>query len=86
MTHNLIVNYGLYKKLEFNRPTPATFKEMTKFHSDDYMDFLQRVSPEQTEEISKYQQKFNLGEDCPVWDGLYEFCALSAGGSICIYI
>lgn len=24
----------------------------------------------------------NLGEDCPVWDGLYEFCALSSGGSI----
>lgn len=57
-------------------------KEMTKFHSDDYIEFLNRISPEHTEEISKYQQKFNLGEDCPVWDGLYEFCALSAGGSI----
>jgi histone deacetylase 1/2 len=57
MTHNLIINYGLYKKLEFQRPTPATFKEMTKFHSDDYIDFLQRVTPEQTLEITKYQQK-----------------------------
>ncbi|KAI8910871.1 hypothetical protein EDD86DRAFT_203815 [Gorgonomyces haynaldii] len=82
MTHNLVVNYGLYKKMEINRPTPATFKEMTKFHSDDYIEFLYRVKPENTEEISKYQQKFNLGEDCPVWEGLYEFCALSAGGSI----
>lgn len=24
----------------------------------------------------------NLGDDCPVWEGLYEFCALSAGGSV----
>jgi histone deacetylase 1/2 len=32
-------------------------KEMTKFHSDDYISFLHRVSPEHTEEISKYQQK-----------------------------
>ena len=24
----------------------------------------------------------NVGEDCPVFDGLYEFCQLSAGGSI----
>lgn len=24
----------------------------------------------------------NLGEDCPVWDGLYEFCSLSSGGSL----
>lgn len=23
----------------------------------------------------------NVGEDCPVFDGLYEFCQLSAGGS-----
>ena len=30
---------------------------MTKFHSDDYMEFLQRVQPENVEEISKYQQK-----------------------------
>ncbi|KAH6570440.1 hypothetical protein BASA62_004357 [Batrachochytrium salamandrivorans] len=82
MTHNLVVNYGLYKKLEINRPTPATMKEMTKFHSDDYIEFLHRVQPENADEISKYQQKFNLGEDCPVWEGLYEFCALSAGGSL----
>jgi len=24
----------------------------------------------------------NVGEDCPVFDGLYEFCQLSTGGSI----
>jgi len=24
----------------------------------------------------------NVGEDCPVFDGLYDFCQLSAGGSI----
>lgn len=24
----------------------------------------------------------NVGEDCPVFDGLYEFCQLSGGGSI----
>lgn len=23
-----------------------------------------------------------MGEDCPVFDGLYEFCQLSAGGSV----
>ncbi|TPX36616.1 hypothetical protein SmJEL517_g01150 [Synchytrium microbalum] len=82
MAHNLIVNYGLYKKLEICRFTPATFREMTRFHSDDYIDFLYRVTPDNVEEVAKYQQKFNVGEDCPVFDGLFEFCALSAGGSI----
>ncbi|KAJ3408336.1 hypothetical protein HDV05_005049 [Chytridiales sp. JEL 0842] len=82
MTHNLVVNYGLHRKLEINRPTPATFMEMTKFHSDDYVDFLQRVTPENVDEVNKFQHKFNVGEDCPVFDGLFEFCALSTGGSI----
>ena len=28
----------------------------------------------------------NVGEDCPVFDGMYEFCQLSAGGSIGKYL
>jgi len=28
----------------------------------------------------------NVGEDCPVFDGLYEFCQLSTGGSIGINV
>lgn len=27
-------------------------------------------------------QRFNVGEDCPVFDGLYEFCQIYASGSI----
>ncbi|CAO3598407.1 unnamed protein product [Absidia cylindrospora] len=26
--------------------------------------------------------RFNVGEDCPVFEGLFEFCSISAGGSI----
>ncbi|KAJ3217520.1 histone deacetylase [Dinochytrium kinnereticum] len=82
MTHNLIVNYGLYKHLEINRPTAATAAEMTKFHSDDYVEFLRRVTPDNIEEVTKYQHKFNVGEDCPVFDGMFEFCSLSAAGAM----
>lgn len=82
MTHNLVINYGLYKKLEIHRPSPATVLEMTKFHTDDYIDFLKRVTPESLDDVAKHQQKFNVGEDCPVFDGLFEFCSLSSGGSI----
>jgi hypothetical protein len=33
-------------------------------------------------------QKFNVGEytDCPVFDGLYEFCATYTGIDFCIYM
>ena len=104
MAHNLVLNYGLYKKMEvyvsittwgsntqahpimaaavcrvgrwrearraektmvlsmltqrnhsrnfscpFQRPHRATFEDMTKFHSDEYVSFLRDVSPDATD-------------------------------------
>jgi hypothetical protein len=55
---------------------------MTQFHTDEYIDFLQRVTPDNMEGFAKEQTKFNVGDDCPVFDGLFEFCGISAGGSM----
>uniref|UniRef100_A0A8D9BQY6 Histone deacetylase n=1 Tax=Cacopsylla melanoneura TaxID=428564 RepID=A0A8D9BQY6_9HEMI len=82
MTHNLLLNYGLYRKMEIYRPHKATAEEMTKFHSDEYIKFLRSIRPDNMSEYNKQMQRFNVGEDCPVFDGLYEFCQLSAGGSV----
>lgn len=85
MTHSLVTAYGLQNHIEVLTPRPASFREMAKFHCDDYLDFLRRVTPEDSEEILKYQARFNVGEycpDCPVFEGVYEFCSISAGGSI----
>ncbi|KAG8919610.1 histone deacetylase [Tulasnella sp. 418] len=30
----------------------------------------------------KEQLKYNVGDDCPVFDGLFDFCSISAGGSM----
>ena len=69
MTHNLLLNYGLYRKMEVYRPHKATQDEMTKFHSDDYIKFLRSIRPDNMGEYSKLLQRFNVGEDCPVFDG-----------------
>lgn len=82
MAHNLILNYGLYRKMEIYRPHKANQEEMTKYHSDDYIRFLKNIRPDNMSEYNKQMQRFNVGEDCPVFDGLYEFCQLSAGGSV----
>lgn len=82
MTHNLLLNYGLYRKMEIYRPHPAVHEEMTRYHSDDYIRFLRTIRPDNVNEYTKLMQRFNVGEDCPVFDGMYEFCQLSAGGSI----
>ncbi|OCK85011.1 hypothetical protein K432DRAFT_422138 [Lepidopterella palustris CBS 459.81] len=82
MAHSLIMNYGLYTKMEIYRAKPASRYEMTQFHTDEYVDFLQKVTPDNMDNFSKEQGKYNVGDDCPVFDGLFEFCGISAGGSM----
>ncbi|BFZ64724.1 histone deacetylase [Saitoella coloradoensis] len=82
MAHSLIMNYGLYKKMEIYRAKPATKQEMCQFHTDEYVDFLSRVTPDNIDAFGKEQSKFNVGDDCPVFDGLFEFCGISGGGSM----
>lgn len=55
---------------------------MTQFHTDEYVDFLQKVSPDNMDNYAREQGKYNVGDDCPVFDGLFEFCGISAGGSM----
>lgn len=121
LAHSLIMNYGVYQKMEiyvsqqgpglvpsgkssfyypamrqkfstqfyefvltswFQRAKPATRHEMTQFHTDEYIDFLQKVTPDNMDSFAKEQGKYNVGDDCPVFDGLFEFCGISAGGSM----
>ncbi|KAI8808183.1 hypothetical protein BJ742DRAFT_853842 [Cladochytrium replicatum] len=84
LTHNLITSYKLHNKLEVCTPQKASFNDLTRFHSDDYIDFLKRVTPYDSYMIAKHGRRFNMTEttDCPVFDGLYELCSISAGGSI----
>uniref|UniRef100_A0A0D6QSK5 Histone deacetylase n=1 Tax=Araucaria cunninghamii TaxID=56994 RepID=A0A0D6QSK5_ARACU len=84
MAHNLIVHYGLHQRMEVCRPYLAQSKDMRKFHTDDYIKFLQNVTPDTLiqQEYARQLKRFNVGEDCPVFEGLYNFCQASAGGSI----
>ncbi|KAK6435545.1 histone deacetylase [Oleoguttula sp. CCFEE 5521] len=82
MAHDLVMNYGVFNKLEIFRARPASKLEMTQFHTDEYIDFLSKVTPESAEKYTKERTKFNVLEDCPVFDGLFEYCGISAGGSM----
>ena len=46
------------------------------------MRFLKTISPDNMAEHAKHMQRFNVGEDSPVFDGMYAFCQASSGGSI----
>ncbi|KAG6001795.1 histone deacetylase [Claviceps maximensis] len=82
LAHSLIMQYNLYLKMEIYRAKPASRGEMTQFHTDDYIDFLQKVTPDNMDSYMREQGKYNVGDDCPVFDGLFEFCGISAGGSM----
>ncbi|CAI5523102.1 unnamed protein product [Closterium sp. Naga37s-1] len=82
MTHSLLMHYGLHTKLEIFKPFPARDKDMCRFHSDDYVEFLRTVTPENQHEQLRMLKRFNVGEDCPVFDGLYQFCQTYTGGSV----
>lgn len=64
------------------RAKPAVVNEMTQFHTDEYIEFLRRVTPDNMDSYMREQTKYNVGDDCPVFDGLFEFCGISAGGSM----
>jgi len=54
---------------------------MTRFHSEDYVDFLSRVTPN-SQEFQRFYSIYNLGDDCPVFTGLFDFCKLYTGASL----
>lgn len=68
--------------MEIYRPYKCSSEEMSKYHSDDYIKFLKSIKPDNMNDYTKQMQRFNVGEDCPVFDGLYDFCQISSGGSI----
>eukprot|EP01034_Spumella_vulgaris_P032201 gene32201-39763_t len=64
------------------RPKLVSAAQLTRFHSDDYINFLRLISPDNMGDYIRQLQRFNVGEDCPVFDGLFEFCQIYASGSI----
>ena len=84
MTHQLLLSYGLYRKMEVYKPKPGSDHQMQRFHSEDYIEFLKKITPDNMKLFNAQMSKFNVGEytDCPVFDGLFEFCSMYTGCSI----
>ncbi|CAJ0902086.1 4363_t:CDS:2, partial [Entrophospora sp. SA101] len=58
MTHDLVINYNLFRKMEILTPKRASPRQMTRFHTDEYIDFLYRVTPLNVEELSQQQTRY----------------------------
>lgn len=86
MTHHLIKTYDMLDKLDMIDPNChrdiVESIDFTKFHSDEYIDFLEKVNPENMKTLTEQLIYFNIGDDCPIFDGLYDFCKIYTTGSI----
>ncbi|KAG8044449.1 hypothetical protein GUJ93_ZPchr0121g58 [Zizania palustris] len=71
----------LLDRMQVFRPHPARDRDLCRFHADDYIAFLRAVTPETQHEHIRSLKRFNVGEDCPVFDGLYTYCQTYAGAS-----
>lgn len=97
------------KGMQVFRPKRATTGDMTRFHSDEYIELLEQVTPETSDQLTgngarceyPYVQYSRnraspsrrvltilglTGSDCPAFEGVFEFCSISAGGSIGQYL
>lgn len=89
LTNCLVMSYGLHEKMTVYSPRPATKSELAMFHTEEYVDFLSKVTPENASSIDEATRRLhNVASDngnngdCPTFAGIYEFCSTYTGSSL----
>ncbi|ODQ64810.1 histone deacetylase [Nadsonia fulvescens var. elongata DSM 6958] len=82
LTDHLVTSYGMNDKMDIYRPRPATETEIGAFHDDEYINFLKSVTPHNYKQFAASFAKFNIGDDCPIFDGLFDYSLIYAGASL----
>uniref|UniRef100_A0ACD5VQR0 Uncharacterized protein n=1 Tax=Avena sativa TaxID=4498 RepID=A0ACD5VQR0_AVESA len=89
MTHGLVASYGLLRDMELLRTRPATQDEIAYILTDDYLRLLRDLTPDTYRADSARRHKIGAlslsgdeRNDNPVIDGLWDYCARYAGGSL----
>ncbi|VDP75613.1 unnamed protein product [Echinostoma caproni] len=83
LTHTLVVSYDLTDHMKVYKPYRASMNDMVTFHSQEYVEFLRDVTPNNVHTFPKEKLlTYNIGEDCPIFDGIYQFCSMYTGASL----
>ncbi|CCK71193.1 histone deacetylase HOS2 KNAG_0G01350 [Huiozyma naganishii CBS 8797] len=83
LTDHLVSGYGMHKVMDLYETRAATNDELTEFHTEDYVHFLQKVSPDNLGKLPRGTlEKFNIGDDCPIFQNLYDYATLYTGASL----
>ncbi len=91
LTKEIVMAYGMHTAMDTYVSRAATIEELVEFHKEEYIDFLSSVNPQNLATNYPWLKPgavgysgpfFGVGEDCPIFDGLFEYCSLYAGASI----
>lgn len=83
LTKEIVHAYGMQYAMDSFVPRAATPEELKQFHKSDYIEFLRRVTPDQdTWNSDTATYDYNTGDDCPIFDGLYDYCSTYGGCSL----
>ncbi|XP_006896049.1 PREDICTED: histone deacetylase 8-like [Elephantulus edwardii] len=81
MVHSLIEAYALHKQMRIVKPKVASMEEMATFHTDAYLQHLQKVSQEGDDDHPD-SIEYGLGYDCPATEGIFDYAAAVGGATI----
>ncbi|XP_072732848.1 histone deacetylase 8 isoform X5 [Ciconia boyciana] len=81
MVHSLIEAYSLLDQMKIIKPKVASMEEMASFHTDAYLQHLQKVSEEGDDDHPE-SVEYGLGYDCPATEGIFEYAAAVGGATI----
>lgn len=82
LTNQLVLGYGLQEYMDCYSTKAAAEDELREFHSSDYLDFLKRVTPQNADSFTQQLPRFNIGDDCPIFSGIWDYCTLYSGASL----
>lgn len=60
----------------------AKEETLTTFHSDEYIDIIKNVTPENRSNYEDQLYRFNFKDDCPVMERLYDYVMSHTTGSV----
>ena len=84
MAHEMISSYNLLDYMvDIDLPEGYVDDiDMTTFHSDDYIELLKNITPENQSEFRDQMIRYNFGEDCPIFPCMYDYCKNYVSGSL----
>ncbi|KAF7958483.1 hypothetical protein EAE96_002026 [Botrytis aclada] len=81
LSKGLIMAYGMHVAMDTYVSRAATQEELEDFHTHDYLEYLKSAKVGPPDE--RIETPYNLGSfDCPVFDGLFNYCSMYSGASI----